>query len=474
MSSTLPLCVDLDGTLVQTDTLHEQTLRLLQARPTAAFQLPGWLSGGRSGLKRRIAGEVSLDAATLPYRGDFLQWLRDERAAGRSLILATAADQSIADGVAQHLDLFDEVIGSDGATNLKGQAKADALVDRFGVGGFAYAGDSACDLAVWRQAGAAVLVDPPAAVEREVQQDKIERRFGRPKGRARALLKAMRVYQWVKNGLVFLPMIMGHAYGAATVTAAALIFVAFSLTASGIYLLNDLLDLDADRAHPRKRRRPFASGDLPLSYGIASPILVLIGLLIASTVNVGSVAVLLVYAGTTTAYSTRLKTLPVVDVFVLAGLYTVRVLAGGVATNIVVSVWLLAFSSFLFLSLAFLKRTGELLAMVADGRDETSRRGYRAGDVGLVESMGVASAFIAVLVLSLYVDTDMASSMYVAPRILWFLVPLVLFWLCRMWFAAIRGQMTDDPIVYAAKEPGSWVVFALCAVVFGMAVMGPF
>jgi 4-hydroxybenzoate polyprenyltransferase/phosphoserine phosphatase len=475
----LPLCVDLDGTLVRTDTLHEQYLHALVRHPLAALMLVLQLVRGKAAFKRALSRLCPLDPEALPYQADLVEFLRQEKARGRKLVLATASDREVAEAIAAHLGLFDEVIGSDGAVNLKGRAKADRLVAQYGRGKFSYAGNSRADVPVWSEAGEVILVNTPSSIDAELARSgEVAYRFGSTRSSAKArlklLLRAMRVYQWVKNVLVFIPMMLAHVFGFDVIVAALSMFAAFSMTASGIYILNDLLDLAADRAHPRKQKRPFASGDLQLSYGALGPLLLTAGLAF-SWIGISFYAflLLLIYVIVTTAYSTYLKTKPLVDVFTLAGLYTIRMLAGGVATRIHVSVWLLGFSLFVFLSLAFLKRASELTVASAEGRRTNHRRAYRPWDEGVLRSMGITSAFTSALALSLYLSSDAARQHYLAPSWLWLVVPLVLFAQCRLWLSGTRGYMTDDPIVYACKDRVCWIVFACVAVVFVLAMRGP-
>lgn len=474
-SPKLPLCVDLDGTLVRTDTLHEQLLLGLTSRPFAMLGLPLSLLRGRAVFKKTLGSLCAIKPAALPYTADFLAYLHHEKASGRKLVLATAADSTIAQAVAQHVGVFDEVLASDGQLNLKGPNKAKVLTERYGPRGFAYAGNSTADIPVWEAAGESIFVNVPRSLDAQVAPTRPPSgRFGGvARGKLRSIIKGIRVYQWVKNILVFAPMVLAHSFtDQATVLASVLVFIAFSLTASGIYVINDLTDLESDRAHPRKSKRPLASGDLPLSYGLLGPVLVLAGLTVSSLISWPALAMLLVYITVTTAYSTGLKTKPLVDVFILAILYTLRLFTGGVATQTKVSVWLLAFSSFLFLSLAFLKRTSELSAAQASGK-ANSRRGYRFEDIAVLQMMGVGAAFISSMVLSLYVSTDIARSQYHEPKWLWLVVPLQLFAQCRLWLASARGQMTDDPIVFAAKDWVCWIVIGLSALVFVAATYGP-
>ena len=453
----LPLAVDLDGTLIRSDTLVENWLSALRTAPLTALAAPFYLLRGKAFMKARLAAVADIDAARLPYNEDFLGYLKAEKARGRQLILATASHIDTARKIADHLGLFDDVIGTDAASNLRGPAKAAMLRARFGEQGFAYAGNDRHDLVVWRDAGGAVLVDLPPGLSKAVDAP-VERTFPPASGQWRELIRGMRLYQWVKNILVFLPLVTANALGdTAAVLIATATFLIFGLVASGVYLLNDLTDLEADRAHPEKRLRPFASGAVPLTRGlIFGPLLILAGLLGAWFLSPMLAAVVLVYAVVTTLYSLVLKTLPLVDVFVLAFLYTLRVIAGGVATGYLPTIWLLSFSSFFFLSLAFAKRYVEVSGAAEKG--EMKRRGYLTSEDVLLLVMGAASAFSAAIVLAIYVESSVAEATYSRPLAIWIFVPLCLFWQCRIWLAAVRDQVSHDPILFASRDKVSWAV----------------
>lgn len=460
-----PLCVDLDGTLLATDTLHEAVLAVVAADWGVVARLPGWLAAGKACLKRELAARWALDASALPYNADVVRLLERERERGRRIVLCTAADRRVAEAVARHLGLFDEVLASDGATNLRGAAKAEALVRRFGRRGFTYVGNDAADLRVWRHAAGAVLVAAPARVRRAAAElVRVERVVARPAPVGPAVLRALRPHQWSKNALCLVPLLAAGSLDPAMWLAAAVAMAAFCATASAIYVLNDLSDLAADRAHPYKSRRPFASGALPVAWGLVlAPVLLLLGAALGWAG--GILPVLFAYAGLSLAYTVRLKELPLVDVFVLAALYTVRVVAGGVASMNSVSLWLLGFSAFLFLSLGLIKRVSELQRLRPTERGRVARRGYIVQDLALLQHLGCASTFASAVVLSLYVQSEAASRAYGFPEALWGAVPLLLFWQCRLWLATARGYMHDDPIVYAGRDVPSWLTAAgLCAV----------
>ncbi|HWB49569.1 MAG TPA: UbiA family prenyltransferase [Stellaceae bacterium] len=477
-----PLVVDLDGSLVRTDTLIECFVAALPRPLKLARALPA-LCRGKAALKAALAEIAIPDPALLPYNRELLAFLRDEQKRGRPLILATAADRRIALAIAAYLDLFDAVLASDGVVNLAGPAKLAAIRDALAERDFAYIGNESRDLTVWRGAAAAITVDAPPRLAKAVAAVvPVERVFPRDAGRGKALLRAVRPHQWLKNLLVFLPLVTARALGDFAGWGEALLaFAAFSATASGIYLVNDLCDLAADRQHPSKCNRPFASGMLPLQTGLlAAPLLLLAGTTLGAAA--GILPVLGLYAALSLGYSFHLKAQPLVDVFVLAALYTIRVIGGGIATGYTVSLWLLAFSSFLFLSLAIVKRVAELQALARRERRGPARleavggrkvkvagRGYLASDAHILELMGVAASFVTSLVLALYVQSEIMPANDHRPTLAWGIVPLILFWQCRLWLVTARGEMHHDPILYAARD---WVSWAVTAASFALLLFG--
>jgi len=454
----LPLCVDLDGTLVRVDTLHEAAIAVVLSDWRLLFRLPGWLARGKAHLKQQLASRWCFEPAGLPYNRALLAYLETEHARGRYIVLATAADQHAAEAIANHCRIFDEVIASDGIRNLRGQTKAAALCRRFGTKGFVYAGNDATDHAVWHEAAAAVVVNAPGAVRRAAEKrHRVSATIDDRPNKARALLKAIRPYQWVKNLLTVVPLLSSGMFAdPAAWWRTLLVFCAFCSVASGVYILNDIADLAADRQHPRKSKRPFASGALSITEGLALLLpLLAFGLFVGW--KSGALLTLIAYGLTSLWYSLKLKEMPLVDVFVLAGLYTIRLFAGGQASGHIVSLWLLGFSVFLFLSLALIKRVSELIKL-AERHQQVSRRGYSAQDLTILQMMGCAATFASALVLSLYVQSDIASRTYAQPWMLWGVIPLMLFWQCRLWLSTARGYMHDDPIVYAARDWVSWLV----------------
>lgn len=468
-SIAVALCVDLDGTLVRSDLLYESVLALLARNPLYVFLLPFWLLRGKAALKDEIARRVALDPSALPYDERLLRLLEDSPA--RPRVLCTASNIRFAEAVAAHVGLFDQVLGSDATTNLSGRRKAQALVERFGERGFDYVGNAAVDLHIWRSARQAWVVNGSRGLAgRAAKLCEVAQHFPSAGGGFRHWIKAIRVHQWLKNVLVFLPLLASHRFTELQAAGnAALAFLAFGLCASGVYVLNDLLDLPADRRHPRKRLRPFAAGTLPLVHGLAAaPLLALAGFALALAINPWFALVLCGYYATTLAYSLRLKRLVMVDVVVLAALYTARIIGGAAAIGSGLSFWLLAFSMFLFLSLAMLKRYTELATMLAAGKTSASGRGYAVEDLPLVQSLGAASGYLAVLVFALYINSPESLALYEHPQVLWLICPLLLYWISRAWVVAHRGGMNDDPVVFAVTDRVSRIVLVLS----GLLVLG--
>jgi 4-hydroxybenzoate polyprenyltransferase/phosphoserine phosphatase len=467
-SSARPICVDLDGTLVRTDLLVESFFALLRRKPWALVFVLLWLARGKAYCKDRIAREVDMDVALLPYHEGLLACLRELRASGRTLILATASHRKYADKVAAHLRIFDEVLATEDGCNLSGLAKQAALVERFGRRGFDYAGNARPDLAVWSAAAEAVLVNPEIGVKAKLERIGIPTRvLDDRNSTALSLARSLRLHQWLKNLLLLVPLVAAHETGdLRLLLQAALAFLAFGFTASSVYVLNDLLDLEADRRHPRKRGRPFASGQLPIGYGIALiPILLILAAAISFAFLPDHFLLALVgYYVLTIAYSLWAKTRVMVDVLFLAGLYTVRILAGAAAVSVMLSFWLLAFSMFLFLSLALVKRYSELVVMIKERVEKVAGRGYKVEDLPLLQSLGAASGYLSVLVLALYINSPDVHPLYARPIALWALCPLLLFWISRVWMKTHRGEMHDDPVVFAARDRVSLTVGLMGAV----------
>ncbi|ABQ67503.1 UbiA prenyltransferase [Rhizorhabdus wittichii RW1] len=458
----LPLVVDLDGTLTPADTLVESIVLLLRRSPLNLFRLILWLFGGRADFKRAVARHVTVDGAALPYNQPLLAWLREQKAQGRRIILATAAHGSIAEQVQRHLGLFDLLISTADGENMKGRAKLAAI--RAAIGDrFAYVGNGGPDMQVWAGSDAAIAVDVPAGELRRLRAAvPIEREFRSGEGRLGLWLRALRVHQWTKNALLFVPLLTAFSFLDIGKTIDVLLaFVAFSLVASASYVLNDIVDLENDRAHPRKSERPFASGRLPLLHGVALAIAGLVaGVLVATAVSWAFVLMLLSYLALTSAYSWTLKQYVLIDVLTLSLLYSWRIMAGAVAIDVRLSSWLLAFSVFVFLSLALIKRCTELLVAQGSGRAGLRGRDYRTTDLAVLWPLGAGSALSSVVIFGLFISSPETAGRYASPELLWLAAFGLIYWLGRMWVKTSRGEMHDDPIVYSFKDRGSRIALA--------------
>jgi 4-hydroxybenzoate polyprenyltransferase/phosphoserine phosphatase len=464
MAFNTPLVVDLDGTLTATDTLVESLIKVVKLSPANLLRLPLWLLKGRAEFKEVVAAHASIATQSLPYREALLDYLRQEKASGRQIVLATAAHQSIADGVSAHLGLFDNVLATQAGHNLKGKVKLKAIQESVGDA-FVYAGDSHFDLPIWKAAKAAVLVGVSPGTAELVRRDvPIEREFPKDGLGFSVWLQALRVHQWLKNLLLFVPLLTAFSFlEAGKLATMALAFLAFSFAASATYMVNDLWDLENDRAHPRKRLRPFASAKLPILLGLSvAGGALLLALVMAFSVSKGFLLMLLLYLILTSAYSWVLKEYVLIDVIMLSLLYTLRILAGSVAVGISTSSWLLAFSVFIFLSLALVKRCAELVSLEQNEAESTRGRDYCAKDLVVLWPLGVGAALSAVVIFGLFISAPETRGHYASPQLLWLVAIGLIYWLARLWIKTSRGEMHDDPVVYAIKDRGSRVaVFSM-------------
>jgi 4-hydroxybenzoate polyprenyltransferase len=481
--STVPLCVDLDGTLVKTDTLVDSVLALARQNPRAILQIPGWLAKGRAAFKHHVTQAVTLDVAALPYNVPLLEFLFQQHASGREIYLATAADRALADRIAQHYQIFTDVLASDGAHNLAGPNKLAAFQARFG-GQFSYIGNASPDVSILTACIEPMVANPSSSLMAGLRSAQVvpAHIFRDQQPKFSAWLKAIRLHQWAKNTLVFLPFLLAHAWGSAhalgSIAGVVIAFFAFGLCASATYIVNDLLDIEADRRHHSKRRRPFAAGNLSAFSGIA-----VIGLFLtaSATLALSLPAVvahfgaplddpgsflgwLLLYAVTTTAYSLVLKRVVLVDVIVLAGLYTVRIFAGGAAGGVEVTKWLGGFSVFFFLSLAFVKRFAELESLRLREKAPTNGRGYLLDDIEQLRAFGTSAAYASVVVLLLYIS-NLDTHLYKNGGRLWLLLPVLLLWVSQLWLLAARGELNEDPVVYAITDKRSILLGVLVAAI---------
>ena len=458
-SNSVPLCIDLDGTLVKTDLLFESLARLLKQKPWLLFMVPLWCLQGKAVLKRKIARHISIDIDRLPYNSELLYWLRRQKSANRRLLLATAAEESLAKQIADYLGLFDGVLASNGLINLKGKRKLEALQEA-AHGAFEYAGNSRADLEIWRHCESAIAVGASSSLLRRVR--KYVRNVTTFDGSfvyLRHYVAALRVHQWAKNVLIYIPLITSHQllnpglFGKSSICV-----LLFSLCCSAQYILNDLIDLESDRRHPQKRSRPFASGDVPIKTGfILVPVLLATSLIGALLLSKAFAMLLMGYFTLTLSYSLYLKRIVLLDAFVLSGLYMSRIMAGHFVTGLAFSVWLMSFAFFLFLSLAFTKRWIEL-DHVKRGDHDGVGRGYEVGDIAQINLFGVCSAFLSVVIFILYVQSNKVRELYKQPELLWVLCPIFLYWISRIWILSSRGKITEDPVLFVLKDRMTYII----------------
>lgn len=470
-----PLVVDLDGTLIQTDMLHETALKVLRDCPFALVRFPEFLFKGKAALKQYIASISNFDPALLPYNNNLIEWLNVQRSEGRRLILCTASDRKIALKVANHVGIFDEVIASDGVQNIAGKRKAEILIERFGKKGFDYVGNGRPDLHVWRHARKAVVIGGSTMLARAAGEIcQVEMILPSRDTPIFVWGQVIRIHQWLKNLLLFVPLLAAHDLGNGNaLLLVAMAFVAFCLCASSVYIANDLFDLESDRMHPRKRNRPFASGQVPIWKGILlGSFLLAVSFSIAGIVGGSFLLWQFFYFSLTCAYSWFLKRLMIVDCITLALLYTLRIIAGASAAGQSLSFWLLAFSVFIFLSLAFVKRYAEFEIQGQSMSGKIHGRGYQTSDAPLIQTMGIVAGYTSVLVLALYLNSEAVAKLYRAPEFIWGAVPVMLFWISWMWMQAHRGNMHDDPLVFAVKDRASLATGVALTVVLTVGAVG--
>ena len=466
--TSLPLCVDLDGTLIQTDSLWEACLRLISQNPFMILLFPLWLFLGKAGFKHKISQHVELAPSSLPFNANLLKYLTQQRLHNRHIVLVTAANKNIAESIAAHLNIFDEIFASDESNNLSGNNKAKVLIDKFGDKEFVYAGNANVDLKVWKNSAAAIVVNGTETLINKVKAiTTIDEVFPtQQKISLKIILKAIRIHQWTKNALIFTALILSHNwFNHSAIQLSLFAFLSFSFAASSIYLINDLIDLEADRKHKTKKHRPLAAGILSIQSAVFMvPILLVFSFLFASQINIDFIIILFSYLILTTAYSLYLKPVALLDVITLTSLYTIRIVAGAAAINVPLSYWLLAFSMFIFLSLALIKRFSELQNLIHQGETTSVSRGYHTDDLPAVSLFGITSGYISVLVLVLYTHDLQADTLYANPDWLWFVAVAVLYWISRMWLLAFRGQMNEDPVLFAIHDRNSYIVSILVSI----------
>lgn len=470
-----PLVVDLDGTLIFNDILNESLLNLLKNNPLKIFILFVWLLKGIAYLKRQLFFYTTTNINNLPYNFEFINWLKIQKKSGRKLVLCTGSDELIAIEISNYLNLFDSVIASDGKTNLTGQNKANKLVSLYGNLGFDYAGNSNSDIKVWKHSRNIIAVNTSFIVKLKIaKQFSSINFFNYKNNNFSQYIELIRIHQWLKNILLFIPLLASHNINNIEFIGTLIFaFISFSLVASSIYIFNDLFDIDNDRYHPVKKFRPFALGVIPLLNGfILGIILILTSFYFASLINKKFIFIILIYFIITTLYSWKLKKIAIIDCITLALLYTLRIIAGAVALSLLLSFWLLAFSIFFFLSLAFVKRYAELEMLKKQKVAKLYGRAYLSQDASLIQTMGIASGYSSILVLALYLNSDSIQKLYKNPEIVWATVPVILFWISWIWLKAHHGDIHEDPVIFAIKDKASLFVGLLFIFILLIATIG--
>ena len=469
----LPLFVDLDGTLIKSDVTRESLLLLIKNNPFMLLLMPLWLCKGRAYLKYQLAQRIKLPVEMQPLNPGFLQYLQQQRTAGRAVTLISASNQLPVRQIGAHVGLFDACIGSDAKINLKSSAKLQRILELTGDRGFAYAGNSRADLPVWEKANEVIMVNCTPQLERKLNHSSgAVLRFDAPASHWKLFGTAIRPHQWLKNGLVLLPLILSHQLNQIDLLVqASFAFISFSLCASSVYLLNDMLDLNSDRQHPSKRLRPFAAGELPLYFGLlGAPLLLLVSFLIATLLPDQFLFVLVLYWILTAFYSLYLKRLFLIDVVTLATLYTLRIIAGSAAIAVVTTFWLLAFSMFLFLGLALVKRYTELANLQTTDQMTIDGRAYSTTNLRALSLVGVCSSLMAVLVFAFYINAPDISRLYSTPLLLWLICPLGLYLVWRIWAFAHAGRLHDDPVLFTITDRQSQLITLLCGLLIWFAI----
>lgn len=470
-----PLVVDLDGTLIVTDLLYESLIQIFKNNLFTIFKLFFVALEGKAPLKQFIASKVNINPANLPYNSELLKWLQYEYKKGRKLILSTGSDFKNAKKIAEYLGIFHSVIASDGVTNNTGLTKSRTLVSRYGKLGFDYVGNSYDDIFVWEKARFSIIVNASNNLIQKVYKiSRVNKIFSRPKPSILIWFSALRIHQWLKNLLLFVPLLAGHVLpSTGSWTILLLAFMSFNICASSVYITNDLFDLESDRQHQRKKMRPFASGKLPVWIGIIlAPILIASAILIATFVSIKFLYSLLIYFVITFLYSIILKKLVLIDCLTLAFLYTIRIISGAVVIGDALSFWLLAFSFFIFLSLAFVKRYAEILSENKNNKAQLSGRGYFITDAPLIQTLGITSGYASVIVLALYLNSESVLRLYQSPQLIWLAIPVMLFWVSSIWMYANHDKMHDDPLIFAIKNSTSITTGLIFVAIMVMGTIG--
>jgi len=460
-----PLYVDLDGTFIKSDTLFESLLVVSKRNPFIIFMCFIWIFKGKSFMKAKLAQLADIAMELMPLNTEFYDFLLDEKAKNRQIILATASNEKYAQNVCRNYDIFDSYMSSDASTNLKGAQKLYKIQEQSTR--FAYAGNSSEDFVIFAQAEESYLVNPTKKARKLSLKSKVSRVFDDERKSIKVWLKQLRVHQWLKNLLLFVPLLVTKGFTHIdTIMLSVLGFISFSCLASATYIINDLLDLQSDRSHQRKKFRPIAAGLISIVQAKAMAlVLFAISLAIALSIEGAFVLVLATYLALTLFYSFKVKQYIILDVLTLAMLYTIRIIAGAAILNVPVSFWLLSFSMFIFSSLALVKRCSELKSLANENKTQAKGREYETADFNVLMNFGTSLSMLAVLMFSFYINNNILTNQFQAPTILWLIIPALCYWLMRMWVKTSRGEMHDDPIIFSIKDKGSLMTVSFIVVI---------
>ncbi len=466
----VPLFVDLDGTLLKTDIMFEAMLLLLKKNILYCLSILLWLAKGRAHLKYQLSNRVDIPVATLPLNTEFLEYLQTQKKKNRKLILISASSQKAVDQIKSHMKIFDAAFGSDANVNLKGKTKLEKIKMLTDGKSFAYAGNSRVDAVIWNEASQAIIVNCEV---KATNSKKFENalRFDPPEPALGQLLRSVRPHQWLKNLLVFIPLILSHQLSdTGLISVLFVTFISFSLCASSVYLMNDLFDLEHDRNHLSKFNRPFASGNLSIVTGlIAGPCLFTLGAITAFYLPFNFLIVFFAYGLINFAYSFYLKKIFMLDVVVLAFLYTLRIIAGAESIELQPTFWLLGFSFSLFLGLAMVKRVAELFNVISAGNKKIEGRAYSKDHMSFLSITGVLSTAIAVAIFAFYITDPKTTELYSAPLFLWAIFPLLSYLLFRIWKNALKGEMSEDPVLFALTDQVGQILVVCCGIILWFA-----
>jgi len=458
-----PICVDLDGTLMRTDSFVEMLISFVRSNPFRLIKVAYFLiSRGKGYTKSKLAENTGVSEKLLPFHSEFLKFLIDQKKQNRRLILTTGSSEIFAKKVSDHLGIFDQVIASTSKINMIGKKKLKAVHSLLGGKPFAYAGNSHQDIPLWLAAEEQFFVNTPARIKRKVlkKKNRLKQEFKSVPFSLSNFFKAIRIHQWTKNLLIFVPLITAHSFDLDSFKICFLSFLAFGLCASSSYIFNDILDIQFDRLSKSKSARPFANGEFSIKFGVLLIILLFVGAIAFSTlVSINLGYLLLIYFLSSVLYSVYFKPFAIVDLIFLASFFTFRVFVGIVVLEVSFSIWLINFCFLTFFGLAACKRYTEISR---NGKSKLPGRNYEFSDQTFLMNLGLASCFTALVIFLLFIDHLNLTDTYSNPQFLWGIFPILLFWFSRIWWLNVKDKLDEDPLIFAIRDIPSILVAVLC------------